>query len=81
MAELGAANYAKSISLENDSISQRAAYREFGESRVKRWIKSGLVSKVRSGTTKRSKFIYSRAELLAADKTEKINILINKNHE
>ncbi len=80
MAELGAANYAKKISLSNDSLSQRGAYKEFGEARVKRWIKSGLVNKVRAGNTSRSKIIYSRAELLAADKSEKLNILINKNH-
>ena len=78
MAELGAANYAKNISPLNDNISQRAAYREFGEARVRRWIKSGLVGKIRSGTTIKSKILYSRAELLAADKAEKFNHIINR---
>ncbi len=78
MAELGAANYAKMMSPANDSISQRAAYREFGEARVKRWVSSGLVSRMRSGTTKRSKMLYSRAELISAEKTEKLKHLINK---
>lgn len=78
MAELGAANYAKNLSLSNDTLSQRGAYKEFGEARVRRWVKSGLVSKSRTGKTSRSKIIYSRAELMAADKSEKLNILINK---
>lgn len=37
MAELGAANYAKRIAPANDLISQREAYREFQECRVKKW--------------------------------------------
>lgn len=78
MAELGAANYAKNISLSVDSISQRAAFKEFGEARVRRWIKSKMVHKIRSGVTIRSKILYSRAELMAADKSEKLNHLINK---
>lgn len=38
MAELGAANYAKRIAPANDLISQREAYREFQECRVKKWV-------------------------------------------
>lgn len=78
MAELGAANYARTVSLTNDSISQRSAFKEFGEARIRRWLKSGLVNKIRSGSSSRSKIIYSRAELMAADKSEKLNNLINK---
>lgn len=66
MAELGAANYAKMIAPASDNLSQREAYRMFGEARVKRWAKAGIIHKVRSGTTIRSKIIYSRAELMAA---------------
>lgn len=78
MAALGAANYVKQTTPAKDLISQREAYREFQECRVKRWVKNGIVSKTRGGSSIRSKVLYSRAELLAADKSEKINILINK---
>lgn len=36
MAELGAANYAKMVFPAKDLISQREAYKSFGEARVKR---------------------------------------------
>lgn len=78
MAALGAANYAKSITPAKDLMSQREAYREFGEARVKRWVHDGLVSGSRMGTTLRSKIQYSRAELMAANTAEKFNSIINK---
>lgn len=78
MAEVGAANYAKMISPLTDNLSQREAYRQFGEARVKKWLKEGIIHKVRSGTTIRSKIIYSRAELMAADKSERIFKYITK---
>ena len=78
MAELGAANYAKRIAPATDTISQREAYRSFGEARVKRWFTMGLIKTVRNGSTKRSKILYSRAELLTVEKSEKLNSLINK---
>lgn len=78
MAELGAANYAKMLFPAKDLISQREAYRSFGEARVKRWVTQKLVSKFRGGTTKRSKILYSRAELLAIDKSEQLDNYINK---
>lgn len=78
MAELGAANYAKRIAPAKDLISQREAYREFQECRVKKWVQRGTVSTTRGGASIRSKVLYSRAELLAADKSEKLNALINK---
>ena len=42
MAELGAANYAKMVFPAKDLISQREAYKSFGEARVKRWDASNL---------------------------------------
>lgn len=78
MAELGAANYAKRLAPANDLISQREAYRQFQEVRVKRWVKAGVVSTSRGGATIRSKVLYSRAELIAADKSEKLNSIINR---
>lgn len=78
MAELGAANYIKQTKPGDDLISQREAYRLFQESRVKRWVYNGTVSPMRSGSNSRSKVLYSMADLLAADKSEKINSIINK---
>lgn len=77
MAALGAANYAKSITPAKDLMSQREAYRVFGEARVKRWVHDGLVSGSRMGTTLRSKIQYSRAELMAANTAEKMKPIIN----
>lgn len=78
MASLGAANYVKMTRPASDLISQREAYREFQECRVKRWVRKGTVSTTRGGSSIRSKVLYSRAELMAADKSEKINSIINK---
>lgn len=78
MAELGAANYVKQTKPGEDLISQREAYREFQECRVKKWVQRGTVSTTRGGASIRSKVLYSRAELMAADKSEKLNALINK---
>lgn len=77
-SEMGAANYAKLINPGKDSISQRSAYRNYGEARVKRWLQNGMLKPVRSGAHITSKIIYSRAELMAADKAEKIDRYINK---
>lgn len=78
MAELGVANYVRTQAPANDLLSQREAYRQFQESRVKEWKSRGLVKPVRIGETSRSKLQYSRAELLAIDKSEKLSFLINK---
>ena len=78
MAELGAANYAKKVSPASDNLSQREAYRHFGESRVKRWKEAGIITKVRSGVSKQSKIIYSKAELISIEKSERLNQIINK---
>lgn len=78
MASLGAANYVKQTTPAKDLVSQREAYRLFQECRVKRWVKDDRVSTQRGGSSIRSKVLYSRAELMAVDKSEKINTLINK---
>lgn len=77
MAALGAANYAKSTMPAKDLMSQREAYRVFGEARVKRWVHDRLVSGSRMGSTKRSKIQYSRAELMAANTAEKMSLIVN----
>ncbi len=78
MAELGAATYVKRTAPARDGISQREAYKLFGEGRVKRWVSADLVGTMRSGGTERSKILYSRAELMTVEKAEKLNSLINK---
>ena len=78
MAELGAANYVKQTKPSVDLISQREAYRLFGESRVKRWVHQGFVTGLRGGCSTNSKVLYSMAELMATDKSEKINSIINR---
>lgn len=78
MAELGVANYIKRIEPANDLISQREAYRLHGEARVKRWVKMGLLSTERSGSTIRSKILYSRAELMSIETSNKLKNIINR---
>jgi hypothetical protein len=81
MAELGAANYAKRFCPAKDNMSQREAYRTFGETRVRNWVRRGVVRTIRSGETKRTKILYSYAELRAMDTAEKMNIAVVTNHE
>ncbi|MCR5505096.1 MAG: hypothetical protein K6E94_06085 [Elusimicrobiaceae bacterium] len=78
MAELGVSNYIKQQEPAKDLLSQREAYRLFQESRVKEWRSRGLVKPIRMGASERSKLQYSRAELLAIDKSERLNLYINK---
>ena len=78
MAELGVSNYIKQQEPAQDLLSQREAYRLFQESRVKEWRSRGLIKPIRMGTSERSKLQYSRAELMAIDKSERLNLYINK---
>ena len=78
MSELGVANYIRTQAPAKDLISQREAYRLFQEQRVKDWRKRGMVTPVRMGASIRSKLQYSRAELLACDKSERLINLINQ---
>ena len=77
MASLGAANFLKEIQPVKDLISQREAYGQFGEARVKRWKSQQRVSTERNGSQRGCKVLYSRAELMAVDKSEKLNQYIN----
>jgi hypothetical protein len=76
MAELGAANYAKILYPAKDLISQREAFRQFGEARVKDWKRRNLITGIRNGSGKSSKILYSRSELISIEKSEKLNIII-----
>ena len=78
MSELGVYNYIKAQEPSKDLLSQREAYRLFQESRVKEWRSRGLIKPIRMGTSERSKLQYSRAELMAIDKSERLNLYINK---
>ena len=78
MAELGVSNYIKQQEPAKDLLAQREAYRLFQESRVKEWRSRGLIKPIRMGTSERSKLQYSRAELMAIDKSERLNLYINK---
>lgn len=78
MSEVGAASYAKLVTPEKDVLSQREAYRSYGEARVKRWVRQRLAHTTRSGSTVKSKIHYSRAELISIEKAEKLNNLKNR---
>lgn len=78
VSELAVANYVKKTKPGNDLISQREAYRLFQESRVKRWLHQGMVKTIRSGSSVRSKVLYSMAELMAVDNAERLKPIINQ---
>lgn len=78
LSELGAANYAKIQAPGKDMISQREAFSLFQSCRVRRWEKKGLINRVRAGSAKNSKVLYSRAELMAVDRAERLNSAINQ---
>jgi hypothetical protein len=79
MSELGAAQYQKSLTPVSDVLSQREAYRQFGEGSVKRWVSAGLVSGHREGAKSgNSPKRYSRTDLMAASQAERLNKIINR---
>lgn len=78
-SEIGAAKNIEKTKPGEDLISQRKAFFDFGgESRVRRWVRQNIVNPTRSGAHKRSKILYSRAELLCADQAEKLKVIINR---
>jgi len=68
MAELGAASFAKQIGVGRDEITQREAYRKFGEANVKKWVADKLVKKIKIGN-RTSPVTYSLSELKVIAKT------------
>lgn len=78
MAALGVATYQKDAAPATDLISQREAYRQFQEVRVKRWVENGLITPQRNGAALNSKRYYSRAELMALNQAERLNTIIHK---
>ena len=70
MAELGAATMAKNLGIgPADEISQRSAYRLFGQNRVMKWKREGKITRIKEGAGN-SKSTYSRIELEALKKSE-----------
>lgn len=61
-AAMGAEIALHKLGLIKDEISQREAYRVFGEAKVRSWVNQGLVSRVKTGS-RNSKTTYSRIEL------------------
>lgn len=61
-AAMGAEIALNKLGLIKDDISQREAYRVFGEAKVRSWVNQGLVSRVKTGS-RNSKTTYSRIEL------------------
>lgn len=70
IAELGARKAISRLGLIKDEISQREAYRQFGEGRVKVWVQRKLCTRVKPGEGN-SKATYSLIELEVLDKLEK----------
>lgn len=70
-AELGVANYIKTMQPKSDSVSQREAFRLYGESRVRGWLHDKMVTAIKTGHSDNSRIWYSRAELMAADTAER----------
>jgi hypothetical protein len=75
-AELGAASMAKELGVLKDEISQREAYRRFGEANVKLWVAKGLVKRIKGGEGKNSKVYYSLTELMAVQTAYKLGSMI-----
>lgn len=74
IAELGARKAISRLGLIKDEISQREAYRLFGEGRVKLWVHRKLCTKVKPGEGN-SKVTYSLIELEVLDKLERMHKL------
>ena len=71
-AELGAINALKKAGImQNDELSQREAYRRFGEAKVKAWRFLGKIKKIKVGAGN-SKVTYSLAELETISQSERL---------
>lgn len=77
-AALGVAAYERQLEPKRDAISQREAYRLFGEATVRRWVEQDVVKAWRDGRSKNSPKRYSRAELMAARQAERMESIVNR---
>lgn len=77
IAELTANSLASKLGHQKDEISQREAFRIFGEANVKRWVQIGAVTRIKIGEGN-SKITYSYNELLAMQMAEKQATILAK---
>lgn len=78
VAKVAVAEYRKEQCPADDLISQREAYEQFQEVRVKRWRDEGLITARRMSGARNSKIQYSRAELLQVDAAERARPIFNR---
>lgn len=69
-AEMGAAKCLKKLQPKSDDITQRKAYKEFGEAWIDARTSAKLLHPDRRGTSKNSPLYYSRSEILALKNAE-----------
>lgn len=73
--ELGSKNKAVELGEEPKFISQRQAYKIYGEGNVDRWVRRGVVKRFKDSTKSNARVRYSVLELERAAYT--INVLSN----
>lgn len=78
-AALGVAMMVREQAPVEDELSQGEAFRQFGESTVRRWVRENKIFPVRRGTTSNSRRTYSRAELMALCQAERLQFNIREN--
>jgi len=64
------------LGIQRDEISQREAFRLFGESRVRNWVNQKTISPIKKGKDN-SRVVYSRIELEVLKSIEDIQNKIN----
>ena len=62
--EMGAARILKELKPKSDDLTQREAFKKFGEAWVRECYSKGLIKKKRKGVHKNSPVYYSNSELL-----------------
>ncbi|MDR2084371.1 MAG: hypothetical protein LBP67_05190 [Bacteroidales bacterium] len=75
-AETAVSKYIAAANPKDDLVSERQAYRRFGEARIRRWAREGKLTYIRSGVEKNSKKLYSLAQLIALEQSEMIGSII-----
>lgn len=75
VAELAVLAYRSEQKPSADRLTQKAAYREFGEGRIKRWLKEGKIHRTRNGACENSPVEYSLLELKTTYNSELFQIL------
>ncbi|MBS4060280.1 MAG: hypothetical protein KG029_07780 [Bacteroidetes bacterium] len=71
-AELGAINALKKAGImQKDELSQREAFRRFGEANVRRWRLMGKLKRIKLGD-RNAKVTYSLTELETISQSEKL---------